>query len=139
MKRRLLSLAATASMVLCIMTAAIWVGSFAIPNTNRHRGVGFCWLKIAEGNDYLVLPHGRLEEWINTPWDGKWYPETSAPLWVPAALFLATAAALRVVAKKTPASYRPGQCPSCAYDLTGNRSGVCPECGSATRAAEAKA
>lgn len=24
---------------------------------------------------------------------------------------------------------RPGHCPSCSYDLTGNVSGVCPECG----------
>ena len=24
---------------------------------------------------------------------------------------------------------RQGRCPSCAYDLTGNVSGVCPECG----------
>jgi hypothetical protein len=25
-----------------------------------------------------------------------------------------------------------GQCPQCGYDLTGNVSGVCPECGEAT-------
>jgi hypothetical protein len=25
-----------------------------------------------------------------------------------------------------------GQCPQCGYDLTGNVSGVCPECGAAT-------
>jgi hypothetical protein len=125
-------------MVLCIMTAAIWVGSFAIPNANRHSGVGFCWLRIAEGNDYLVLAHGRLEEWINTPWDGKWYPESSVPVWVPALLFLAAAAVLWLVAKNIPASHRPWLCPSCAYDLTGNRSGVCPECGRAISSTEAK-
>ena len=27
-----------------------------------------------------------------------------------------------------------GLCPECAYDLTGNESGVCPECGTATAA-----
>ncbi len=32
----------------------------------------------------------------------------------------------------------PGHCPHCGYDLTGNESGVCPECGRAI-AAEAKA
>ena len=26
---------------------------------------------------------------------------------------------------------RSGQCAHCAYDLTGNESGVCPECGAA--------
>ena len=29
---------------------------------------------------------------------------------------------------------KPGQCPACRYDLTGNTSGVCPECGSAIKA-----
>ena len=28
-----------------------------------------------------------------------------------------------------PARGLPGHCPSCGYDLTGNVSGVCPECG----------
>ena len=27
--------------------------------------------------------------------------------------------------------YRRGHCQQCGYDLTGNESGVCPECGSA--------
>ncbi|HEY8747953.1 MAG TPA: hypothetical protein VIM11_08265 [Tepidisphaeraceae bacterium] len=30
-----------------------------------------------------------------------------------------------------PAKYIPGQCPRCSYNLTGNTSGVCPECGRA--------
>jgi hypothetical protein len=28
---------------------------------------------------------------------------------------------------------RPGHCPHCGYDLTGNVSGVCPECGQSAR------
>lgn len=31
-------------------------------------------------------------------------------------------------------AYGPGQCQQCGYDLTGNLSGVCPECGSAVLA-----
>ena len=27
----------------------------------------------------------------------------------------------------------PGHCSKCGYDLTGNESGVCPECGSVTK------
>ena len=137
-RRRLLSLAASTSMVLCIMTAAIWVGSFAIPNANRHPGVGFCWLRIAEGNDCLILTHGRLEEWINTPWDGTWYPETSVAMWVPAFLLLAAAALLRAGARRISRSHQPWLCPACAYDLTGNASGICPECGGAIASTVAK-
>ena len=31
---------------------------------------------------------------------------------------------------------RSGRCPACGYDLTGNTSGVCPECGGAVGAAK---
>jgi len=30
--------------------------------------------------------------------------------------------------------FPPGHCPSCGYNLTGNQSGVCPECGNAVDA-----
>lgn len=32
----------------------------------------------------------------------------------------------------------PGHCQSCGYDLTGNESGVCPECGTACQVQEGK-
>jgi hypothetical protein len=32
--------------------------------------------------------------------------------------------------------YRPGHCCGCGYDLTGNETGVCPECGRDVRSAE---
>jgi hypothetical protein len=41
------------------------------------------------------------------------------------------AIALRLLARRlAPPPARPGFCPQCDYDLTGNQSGVCPECGS---------
>ena len=33
--------------------------------------------------------------------------------------------------------YPPGHCPRCGYNLTGNESGVCPECGRAVEASRA--
>lgn len=49
------------------------------------------------------------------------------PLWLVIAFCLLGAALLRHVARRS----RPGFCPECMYDLTGNVSGICPECGTA--------
>ena len=45
------------------------------------------------------------------------------------AVALALAVALIRKARGLP---QPGDCPSCGYDLTGNVSGTCPECGART-------
>ena len=47
------------------------------------------------------------------------------PLWIPIVLCLVVAALAHRRARK-PA---PGACRKCGYDLTGNVTGVCPECG----------
>jgi hypothetical protein len=51
----------------------------------------------------------------------------SVPHWVPALLFASLPAyQLRRRGRKR---RHAGHCPGCGYDLTGNVSGVCPECG----------
>jgi hypothetical protein len=57
------------------------------------------------------------------------------PAWPLAALFAALPA-LHLY-RRTRRRHLPGQCPSCGYNLTGNVSGVCPECGTATSARSA--
>jgi hypothetical protein len=47
------------------------------------------------------------------------------PLWQPLVLFLILTAYLWYKDRRFP----PGQCQACGYDLTGNESGRCPECG----------
>jgi hypothetical protein len=47
------------------------------------------------------------------------------PLWI---LFVITAA-VAVVSWRRLRARLPGHCRKCDYDLTGNESGVCPECG----------
>lgn len=47
------------------------------------------------------------------------------PLWIPLVLTASPAAYLFYRDRRIP----PHCCQSCGYDLTGNTSGVCPECG----------
>jgi hypothetical protein len=72
-------------------------------------------------------------------WLAKWYwlpnnywlygPANALriPLWIPAAA--ATIPAIILWRRKRP---QVGNCPTCGYNLTGNVSGICPECGSET-------
>lgn len=55
---------------------------------------------------------------------GEWR-ETVVPLWLPAGV----AASVAYTASRRLRRHRPGHCTNCSYDLTGNRSGACPECG----------
>jgi hypothetical protein len=75
----------------------------------------------------LSLP--RLE---NNP-AGK---QLVAPLWLPVALLTPLTIFLdRRDRRRRP----PGHCQSCGYNLTGNTSGICPECGVATGSGSAAA
>jgi hypothetical protein len=47
------------------------------------------------------------------------------PLWIPAAVAFCTAVFFHRKSRRE----RDGRCRKCDYDLTGNISGVCPECG----------
>jgi len=53
------------------------------------------------------------------------------PLWMPLALLCAYPASWLVLRRPLRQYYRRkhGLCPKCSYDLTGNESGICPECG----------
>lgn len=48
------------------------------------------------------------------------------PLWLP---FLLTLLAIAILVIRNRRRIPVGHCPQCRYDLTGNTSGVCPECG----------
>ncbi len=58
-------------------------------------------------------------------WGVGLYPIIHLPLY---AVFLAVAVPTLLVWRFWPKPVKPGHC-RCGYDLTGNTSGVCPECG----------
>lgn len=82
----------------------------------------------------LILPPGWLpwsvtwaREWPFWPHmrPGEWESDYSIPLWLPFLAFAIPTAFFRRFALRQPA----GHCQRCGYDLTGNVSGRCPECG----------
>jgi len=84
------------------------------------------WVQRRDGFEWVpglirgtMLPSGPV-------W-GLWLP-----LWIPFVAFIAypTVAFLRGPARRW-RRRRAGRCIRCGYDLTGNESGVCPECGQA--------
>ncbi len=57
---------------------------------------------------------------------GPWCASLSVPLWLPVAFLTTATAALWLIDGRLE---RPGHCARCGYDLAGNVSGRCPECG----------
>lgn len=77
-----------------------------------------------------------LQGWhANPPSELTWLPilekdELGVPLWIPFALMAGYATSTLVsTALRRRRLRRVGKCVRCGYDLTGNVSGVCPECG----------
>lgn len=72
------------------------------------------------------LPLDRLIPHVKScPWPDEW----GIPTWLPAAV----SGGILILLRRP---VRIGHCRQCAYDLTGNVSGRCPECGTATTAEE---
>ena len=94
------------------------------------------YIHIAEAGGRFKLPH--CHDFLGFRWhargDRDWeYQERgiAIPWWFVGLVFgaLPTRAALRLAVGRRRQS--GGHCRSCGYDLTGNVSGVCPECGHA--------
>ena len=62
-------------------------------------------------------------------WATIWWIDVPAMIPLMAAWVPAFAAAVPTALLWTKRKPRPGHCKKCGYDLTGNVSGICPECG----------
>jgi hypothetical protein len=71
---------------------------------------------------------GGINEVIRTP-DGGFYYAARVPLWEPIALLSIWPICFLFVAFLRRRRGKAGSCRKCGYSLTGNTSGVCPECG----------
>ncbi len=71
---------------------------------------------------FIERHSGGLSRWNN-------WAAGSQRVWLPLyALFAAVAIPTLLVCRFWPKPIKPGHC-RCGYNLTGNQSGVCPECG----------
>jgi hypothetical protein len=99
-----------------------------------HRFAGFA-VGLAPGKVKGSAYSAYLDDKLTIEWEYLEY-FVFLPLWMPFVLFAPYPAFVlaRLLRKRTPAwRRRHGLCARCGYDLTGNTSGVCPECGRAAR------
>lgn len=95
-----------------ISHGALWLGEINTPD----RGAG--WFVAPNKMKYIV--------WWGVPaWHGRSGPRFILPLWIPIIL-IGSACAVGIL--KSVRRSREGHC-HCGYNLRGNRSGICPECG----------
>jgi hypothetical protein len=74
-----------------------------------------------------LLPSGRGDEWVSYLLFGQ--PQIQIPFWTLFAFL--SILPLGWVVRRLTVDEGSGLCEACSYDLTGNTSGICPECGTA--------
>jgi hypothetical protein len=128
MRCRLFKILAAVSFLLCLMSLA---GSLA-ENGHRFSG-GIIEISMpipSDAEDILVINWSGLEWWEYTPWDQQWYQRSRGS---PAlALVFAIVPFCWWFSRRRNRERRSSLhalCASCGYNLTGNVSGICPECG----------
>jgi hypothetical protein len=147
LRRRLLNLLEVVSLLLCAAAILVWVRSFYRWDLVEYVRDGWTLSVMAGSGVADVISSAELPEvtgdWTTEPappgarvrwglrFDFADYPAwlVRVPLWFPAALagVLPAARAWRRVRRRRRRG--PGHCARCGYNLTGNVSGVCPECG----------
>ena len=114
----------------------------------------FFFISVGHGSPIVILNYGHLAVGFSTTWNqSTWWRANRnghgaamhyrsplafvdrynglllIPLWIP---FTITTVAGGLLWKCDRKRIPPGHCQKCGYSLTGNTSGVCPECGQRT-------
>lgn len=119
------------SLLLCLATAVLWVRSYIRPYigpmSRNANGIDIAWTSAnGQFGQSIAVPDPSTGKWIITKHVfGTYYMEIFP--WFASVPFV-----WRVMwAIRREARRREGTCLHCGYNLTGNLSGVCPECGAA--------
>jgi predicted RNA-binding Zn-ribbon protein involved in translation (DUF1610 family) len=132
-------------LLMCTLTAVAWLLSprwaFACHSKRSMVGFGQGVVFVMRG-DYPAPKRGMLDirpmRMLVKRWGWRW-PVLSVdgpsrwkvviPLWIPFVLLAVPTAILLWRDRRLP----PGHCNTCGYNLAGNVSGICPECGTKVR------
>ncbi len=128
--------------VTCADLSACANNPWSAPVRLAANGRGFYASDFTVDFDYRTDAKGRLRQphWCRldpTQYTRHWLPWANItspmilrmPIWIPMLL----AIMLAVASHRLDRRYPRGHCQFCGYDLTGNISGVCSECGAPTR------
>jgi hypothetical protein len=146
MARRLLNLLTALSLLLCVAVAVLWARSYVkadfVGFKHPQRGVavissgGAVYIGLSSGVGGFYFRSNPASQWGLS--DSRWWPfysdrDTAKGAWtviIPHWLGIAFAAPVALMLRRRHRRRRwTGHCASCGYNLTGNVSGVCPECG----------
>jgi len=125
-------------LIIWLASGKLHVGRWSASGTSLFVGHGGLLLNyLPPGRNPFTRTSGFVVEWC-TAWDLVWVPSFSfestlpvsrgrmvLPLWILLLTVAIPTGLLRWHGGRSP----KGHCQKCGYDLTGNVSGVCPECG----------
>jgi hypothetical protein len=116
-------------MWLSLERCAIGIGRYPEPARRRDADAGCIEVEgrfVDQVEDLKDMLEGRPVWWPYTYRHGNG-GYVYVPLWLPLLSFAVPTAFLWWRDRR----YPPGHCQTCGYNLTGNVSGICPECGTA--------
>ena len=143
MRRKLFNLGALVSLMLCMVTVALWAISYRRTSTAAYAdpirlGFHFGRLNIGSMGGEIELemwkPVPFIGEYYRPRWGGFGFTNTRFVLWMSVPDWFIATITLMLPAYwiiRRVRRHQPGFCTVCSYNLHGNTSGVCPECGMA--------
>lgn len=120
----MLALAAIATMGVSILSYLDWPGSWTFDHASSGLTLNHHVTRV-----WRIGRTGQYSYWFEVS-QGRLYSPVRVPVWALVAL-LATCPAVAVIhgPLRRWNRRRRGLCLRCGYNLTGNASGICPECG----------